>query len=286
MFYIITFQNWKTHKFLITKRQIFLHYLIAYMELVFFDTLHNLKSISNDDSLGSSLKIFDQHLIIWNINVIEKIKKINSILIPEPYLQTYLLIKEQFPSIQVKYVPTTPNRFSEVSPTIMTNLDLIKLEQMELSLNSVVYPSKDTCDIIIHNLQYPWDLLKLMKDILNDCILESKISSSAKISKTVVIDGPCIIDENVIIDDFCKIKGPIYIGKDSFIGMGSLVRNCMLGRKTSIGFNCEISKSYFSGQTEIAHHNVILDSIIGDSVWFGGYSGTANVLLTKKKCKI
>jgi bifunctional UDP-N-acetylglucosamine pyrophosphorylase/glucosamine-1-phosphate N-acetyltransferase len=67
--------------------------------------------------------------------------------------------------------------------------------------------------------------------------------------------------------------------------MGSLVRNCNLGSKTSIGFNCEIAKSYFSGKAEIAHHNVILDTILGDNAWFGGYSGTANVLLTKKNVK-
>ena len=32
----------------------------------------------------------------------------------------------------------------------------------------------------------------------------------------------------------------------------------------------------------IGHQNVILDSIIGQNVWFGGYSGTANVQLNRK----
>ena len=35
------------------------------------------------------------------------------------------------------------------------------------------------------------------------------------------------------------------------------------------------------GRNKISHQNVILDSIIGENVWFGGYSGTANVLLTR-----
>jgi acetyltransferase-like isoleucine patch superfamily enzyme len=30
---------------------------------------------------------------------------------------------------------------------------------------------------------------------------------------------------------------------------------------------------------------VLLDSIIGEDVWFGGYSGTANVLLTRSNIK-
>ena len=67
--------------------------------------------------------------------------------------------------------------------------------------------------------------------------------------------------------------------------MGSLVRNCMLENKTRIGFNCEIGKSYFAGNDKISHHNVILDSIIGENVWFGGYSGTANVLLDRQNVK-
>jgi acetyltransferase-like isoleucine patch superfamily enzyme len=82
-----------------------------------------------------------------------------------------------------------------------------------------------------------------------------------------------------------KILGPSYLGNGSFIGMGSLVRSSMLGTKTSIGFNCEIARTYFEGQDTMAHQNVILDSIMGKNVWFGGYSGTANVLLSKKNVR-
>lgn len=255
------------------------------MKLIFFDTPHNLQSISSHDSVGLSLKLFDQSLIIWNINLIDKINKIDTISIPEKYPETYSIVKEQFPTIQVNYASTPPTNLSEAMQIATKKLDFSELDQMELSLSSIVYQLKETQEIIIDTIQYPWDYLKAIKNILDNYVLESKISPSAKISKTTVIEGPCIIEENVVIDDFCKIKGPIFIGKGSFVGMGSLVRNCMFGEKTSIGFNCEISKSYFSGHTEIAHHNVILDSVIGGNVWFGGYSGTANVLLTKKNVK-
>jgi bifunctional UDP-N-acetylglucosamine pyrophosphorylase/glucosamine-1-phosphate N-acetyltransferase len=60
----------------------------------------------------------------------------------------------------------------------------------------------------------------------------------------------------------------------------------MLGEDTTIGFNCEIAKSYFAGNNDkLAHHNVILDSMIGKNVWFGGYSGTANALLNKQSIR-
>jgi UDP-N-acetylglucosamine diphosphorylase / glucose-1-phosphate thymidylyltransferase / UDP-N-acetylgalactosamine diphosphorylase / glucosamine-1-phosphate N-acetyltransferase / galactosamine-1-phosphate N-acetyltransferase len=35
----------------------------------------------------------------------------------------------------------------------------------------------------------------------------------------------------------------------------------------------------------ISHQNVILDSTIGENVWFGGYSGTGNVLLTQENIR-
>ena len=255
------------------------------MNLKFFESTHYLQSISNHDSAGLFLKIFDEPLIIWNIKKINKIKKIDTIQIPEKYSETYLLIKETFPSIEVTYDTDTDKDISTPVKPEVKILDVFNLDKIELSLNSAVYQSKETQETIIETIMYPWDYLKIVQKILNNHILESKVSSSAKVPKSTVLEGPCIIEDNVVLDDFCKIKGPIFIGKNSFIGMGSLVRNCMLGRKTTIGFNCEISKCYFSGQTDIAHHNVILDSIIGENVWFGGYTGTANVLLTKKNVK-
>jgi NDP-sugar pyrophosphorylase family protein len=52
----------------------------------------------------------------------------------------------------------------------------------------------------------------------------------------------------------------------------------MIGNETRIGFNCEIGRSYLLGHDKISHQNVILDSIIGDNVWFGAYSATDNTL--------
>jgi len=255
------------------------------LKLTFFESTHHLQSLSNHDSIGYFLKIFDHPLIIWNIKLIDQINKVDTVVIPEKYSETCSLIQKEFPSIKVKYMKENETPLSTTSENVSGNLDLSKLDSVNLNLNSILYQSKENQKLFLDNIEYPWDYLRLLNEILNNHVLESKISPTATIPKTTVIEGPCIIEENVVIDDFCKIKGPIFIGKDCFIGMGSLVRNCMFGRKTTIGFNCEISKSYFAGQTQIAHHNVILDSVLGENVWFGGYSGTANVLLTKKNVK-
>jgi NDP-sugar pyrophosphorylase family protein len=155
---------------------------------------------------------------------------------------------------------------------------------IKIPINSILHINAEG-ELVIDEMGYPWEFLKSIQKILDEEITSTKISSGAKISKTSIIEGPCIIEEGVVLDDFCKLKGPVYIGKNSFIGMGSLVRNSVLEHNTKIGFNCEVGKSFFAGNDKISHHNVILDSIVGQNVWFGGYSGTANVLLDRKNIR-
>ena len=255
------------------------------MKLILYEAPHFLQSISSEGSLGSSLKIFDEPLILWNIKTIDNIKQLTSIFVPEKYSEIYALIKEKFPLIEVNYTTESDQDYSKNLEETSKSIEPLNLDKLELCLNSAVFQLKETKNLMVEIIKYPWDYLRIIQEIMNNHILETKISPNAIIPKTTILQGPCVIEDGVEIDEFCKIKGPIFIGKDSFIGMGSLVRNCVLGAKTSIGFNCEIAKCFFSGQTDIAHHNVILDSVIGENVWFGGYSGTANVLLTKKNVK-
>ena len=133
--------------------------------------------------------------------------------------------------------------------------------------------------------RFPWEFLDSVTEVLQNEVKDVIISDKSKIAKSSIIEGPCVIEDNVVIDDFVKIKGPVFIGEGSFIGMGSLIRNSILEYKTNIGFNCEVAKTYFAGNAKISHHNVILDSIIGKNVWFGGYSGTANVLLNRQNIR-
>jgi acetyltransferase-like isoleucine patch superfamily enzyme len=132
---------------------------------------------------------------------------------------------------------------------------------------------------------YPWDLLRIMNSALESKIQTKCISSNATVSDRSIIRGPCLIEDGVYIDDFCKILGPTYIGKNSNIGTGSLIRNCMIGAESNIGFNCEIGRSYLAGNNAIPHHNVILDSIVGQNTWMGGYVGTTNFLLNKQNIR-
>jgi UDP-N-acetylglucosamine diphosphorylase / glucose-1-phosphate thymidylyltransferase / UDP-N-acetylgalactosamine diphosphorylase / glucosamine-1-phosphate N-acetyltransferase / galactosamine-1-phosphate N-acetyltransferase len=280
------------------------------LKLVFYNTTHHLDSLidsKNSDSNNniknecpaSSLKVLGEPLILRNINMAMKKLNFDKVLIPSGLKNALRIVQEAFPHIGVEEFSdekddrcysnnNNNNNNSERSIIASSQLSLYSkviiggtCEDFEIPLNACLHYSESIEGLFMESIVYPWDFLNLVQKVLHEEVTQNIISPKASIAKSSIIEGPCIIEDDVNIDDFCKIKGPIYIGKGSFVGMSSLIRNCMFGNETRIGFNCEIGKSYFAGHDKISHQNVILDSIIGENVWFGGYSGTANVLLTQ-----
>ncbi len=253
------------------------------------------------------LGLFGTPIITRNLNILNSLYEIEKILIPAELKFLAPIISSSFKFateeidrlIHKKLVNTNSvcddsnegvsvNSHSGCKNSLNKNTINLNKKILDLNENTLFLP----CDVILESnssvkklkfqrFLHPWNFLEMINNLLKSEIKRTVISNRSQIAKSAIIDGPCVIDDGVVIDDFVKIKGPAYIGKGSFIGMGSLVRNSVLEHNTNVGFNCEIGKSYFAGNAKISHHNVILDSLIGKNVWFGGYSGTANVLLTR-----
>ena len=235
----------------------------------------------------ASLKVMNQPLIMRNLGIVDKLLNIHRIKVPSECSTVLRLIQDNFPAISVDEYDA--NNTNDDTPTdTSTSARSFKIsikgnmDSLEIPLNSAVWYSQSEKNILVNPIVYPWDFHYIIRRILQEELIES-ISPNASLSKSTIIDGPCIIEDGVTVDDFCKIKGPTYIGKGSFIGMSSLIRNCMLGNETRVGFNCEIGRSYFAGHDKIPHQNVIVDSLIGENVWFGAYSATLNVLYTRQR---
>jgi NDP-sugar pyrophosphorylase family protein len=251
---------------------------IILLNLIFHKANHHLHALVESDGCpASSIKLFGQPIIIRNIRMTQQAYGISKVMIPSEFSSVIKLVRQSFPSIEVQEMCEANTSNSKVA--ILGN------ENLEIPLNTLIHYSKRTNKLTINSLIYPWDFLTTAQKILHDEVTEQIISPKASIAKSSIIKGPCVIEDGVIVDDFCKIIGPAYLGCGSFIGMSSLIRNSILGNNTRIGFNCEIGRSYFAGDTKISHQNVLLDSIIGEHVWFGGYAGTANVLLTRSNIK-
>lgn len=223
---------------------------------------------AKDDSKISMLKIMGKPLILYNIEKLLLHYDIDNIVLPENFSSVSNMIQDNFPSIQI--VESQGNN-------IKTESDSVKM-----SINSVVTKPKGADNYVVRKIVYPWDILKIMHEVLNAEVASTMISKNSSIAESAIIKGPCVIEDGASVDDFSKIIGPIYIGKNSKIGTSSLVRHSMMGDDTIIGFNCEIARSFFMGNTRIAHLDVVLDSIIGQDCWLGGFVGTTNVLLNKE----
>jgi UDP-3-O-[3-hydroxymyristoyl] glucosamine N-acyltransferase len=264
--------------------------------------LHSL--INEKDIPVSSFKVLNQPLIARNVSIANRILNIHKIKVPSRYSIALKLIQDNFPAIDVEEYDVEEydnndnnnntnnnnnNKRDNKSIDASTSARSYKISikentkgYLELPLNSALWYLQPENVFLINPIVYPWDFHYVVQKILQDELKQASISPNASISKSSIIDGPCIIEDGVTIDDFCKIKGPTYISRDSFVGMSSLIRNCMMENETRVGFNCEIGKSYFLGHDKISHQNVILDSIIGENVWFGGYAGIHNVLTPKQ----
>jgi carbonic anhydrase/acetyltransferase-like protein (isoleucine patch superfamily) len=276
------------------------------MELIFRRSKHFLHSIvkdtneNEDNTPLSSLKVLHQPLIVRNVDIINRIQNIHRIKVPSRYSTTLKLLRDNFSTIDVEEYEdddddegiksndnNSSNNIENNSTAARSHNISIKenMDYLEIPLNSAIWylQSEKEKSVLINPIKYPWDLHYVIQKILQDEVKHVSISPNASISKSTIIDGPCIIEDDVTIDDFCKIKGPTYISKGSFIGMSSLIRNCMLGDKTRIGFNCEIARSYLLGSDKISQQNILVDSIIGENVWFGAYAATLNALSTKQK---
>jgi acetyltransferase-like isoleucine patch superfamily enzyme len=239
--------------------------------IIFEKTHHHLEGILSDDpgrNSYASIDFLGKPLFIYNIEkLIEIFGKINHLFLPVGMSEQISRIAESFPDLQI-------DEYNESSAP--GSKDALKIP-----LNSLIIQDLNG-GCAISSLVYPWDILTAMEYVLETEVNTKNIAKDVSIEAGSVIDGPCLIKPGVSIDSFCKIKGPVYIGPGSKIGTGSLVRNTMMGSGCTIGFSCEVARSYVTGFDTFPHYDAILDSVVGEHTWMGGYVAITNVLLNNK----
>ena len=122
---------------------------------------------------------------------------IDHIAIPSNLSHTASLLQANFPQIQI-------DEYDDETRPVNTT------ECSRMPLNSAVLDSKST-GYVVKPIIYPWDVLKVMLEILENEVKETFISKDSTIEDSTILKGPCVIDDGVCIDDFNKLVGPIYI---------------------------------------------------------------------------
>jgi UDP-N-acetylglucosamine diphosphorylase/glucosamine-1-phosphate N-acetyltransferase len=134
--------------------------------------------------------------------------------------------------------------------------------------------------------KYPWDLFTINKHLMDKHIKKQTIEDNVDISERSKLEGNVWIRNGTRILEGVCIRGPCYIGANSFIGNNSLVWNySSIGNNCVVGFSNEIKHSLI-GDDCWFHLNYIGDSIISDNCLFGAGTITANFRFDEKNVKI
>lgn len=133
-------------------------------------------------------------------------------------------------------------------------------------------------------LKYSYDLLGLKSFLLSK--VEPSISEKAKLDKSVRIEGKVVIEDGATISENVSLKGPCYIGRNVYVGTGTLIRdNSSLEEGSKVGAFSEIKNSIF-GKNSSLHSGYIGDSIVGENCKIGVYSCTSNVRLDREDISV
>ncbi len=132
-------------------------------------------------------------------------------------------------------------------------------------------------------LKYPWDLLSFKNYLLKS--IKKSINKNVKIAKSAEIIGEVIVEDGVKIMEGARIKGPCYIGKNSFIGDNVVLRDGVdIEENCVIGAGMEMKNTIIMANSK-THSGFVGDSIVGESSRIGTQFCTANVRLDREKVK-
>ncbi len=191
-------------------------------------------------------------------------------------------------NIVVHYHPK-PGLLVEALKNISSDRD----DRYERALQALLDSGKIAYDAVPFDgfwqpVKYPWHVLDLMEYFLQTVPAQS---SAQRKSKKVEIAATAVIGKNVYLDDGVRvldnavIQGPAYLGKNTIVATGALVRGSHIGDNCVIGFGSEIARSYV-GNEVWTHANYIGDSIIGNNVSFGSGTVTGNLRLDEKSIAV
>lgn len=134
------------------------------------------------------------------------------------------------------------------------------------------------------SLKYPWDMLSLTKYLFSQ--QKPHIAKTVSVSKRSFVTGNVVIEDGTVVMEGATVKGPCFIGKNSYIGTNALVRDSVsIGDNCVIGSNLEVKNSVILDGTT-THSGFIGDSIIGNNVKIAAYFCSGNVRLDRESVRV
>ncbi|MDG1822587.1 MAG: putative sugar nucleotidyl transferase [Flavobacteriaceae bacterium] len=147
-------------------------------------------------------------------------------------------------------------------------------------------------------IRYPWDLFSHnAQTILDDTLFFTNTHSNAlddsnkQFGKHPLLvgqnitafaatfntqNGPIILDEGVTIMEGALLRGPLYVGKNTTIKMGTKIyEGCSLGPNTKVGG--ELNNVVFLGNSNKGHDGFLGNAVVGEWCNLGAATDASNL---------
>ena len=125
----------------------------------------------------------------------------------------------------------------------------------------------------------PWEWLRQIGPALADWRFDSPLPSKPP---GVQIEGPVYLHPTVKLPAYATLIGPVWIGPESQIRPGALIRqNVIAGAHCVLGNACEYKNCLLMDHVETAHFNYVGDSILGNHAHLGAGAICANLRLDR-----
>lgn len=133
---------------------------------------------------------------------------------------------------------------------------------------------------IFDTVNYPWELLPILKDII-EATVNSELVGFTLLKKGV------LVGDNVEIDEGVKIEGNAIIADGCKLRHGAYIRgSVILGKGCVIGNSSEIKNSILMNGVEAPHYNYVGDSILGNKAHLGAGAICSNLRSDKRSVVI
>ena len=180
--------------------------------------------------------------------------------------------------------------------------DVVLAYHGELASNDPALASYESISIdqsAFTRIKHSWDIFLRNADALR---LDIPLSSKDRLSNTIsdtnltigddpifiapnvkmegvtlnTTDGPIFIDEGATIMEGSLLRGPLYVGKNSVIKMGTKVyANCSIGQSVKVGG--EINNVVFFGNSNKGHDGFLGNAVIGEWCNIGAGTDASNL---------
>ena len=125
----------------------------------------------------------------------------------------------------------------------------------------------------------PWEWLRRIAPALAGWAFEPMRTRPAGFH----IEGPVYLHPTVKLPPYGVIIGPVWIGADTEIRPGALIRgNVIAGAGCVLGNACEYKNSLLLDGVQTPHYNYVGDSILGNGAHFGAGVICSNLRLDQK----